>query len=215
MRDGSGTPLNASGTCSNDASLGNTGADGSFNVSGTVELVKTAVTTTGTITSGGWVTGILNTGAQLNNGYNTMSVVGTSIRSVSCSVTAETANQWIRMLPVKTSALTGAGATTGLTPFSLGLSCQSGVKVAVTFSSVTGSSGIPSVVASNGTATGVGVQLLDASKTPISLDTALQLTSGTTGDMSFQFYGEYYQLGAAQVTPGTVNASAIFTMSYQ
>jgi type 1 fimbria pilin len=215
MRDSSGKPLNASATCSTDASLGNTGTNGSFNVSGTVELVKTGVTTSGTITTGWWATGILNTGVPLNGGSNSISIAGAAIRPVSCSVTTATANQTIRMLPVKTSAFGSAGATAGMAPFTLGLSCESGVKVAVTFSSTTGSSGIPSVIASNGTATGVGIQLLGGSQTPINLDTALQLTSGTTGNMSFQFYGQYYQLGAAQVTPGTVNASAIFTMSYQ
>ncbi|GGC45228.1 hypothetical protein GCM10011400_35450 [Paraburkholderia caffeinilytica] len=89
------------------------------------------------------------------------------------------------------------------------------MKVAVTFSSASGNSGIPSVIASNGTAKGVGVQLLNASRTPISLDTALQLSSGTTGNMSFPFYGQYYRLGGSEVAAGTVNASAIFTMSYQ
>jgi len=57
--------------------------------------------------------------------------------------------------------------------------------------------------------------LLDSSRNAITLNTALQLTSGTTGDMTFQFYGQYYRLGAPPVTSGTVNASVIFTMSYQ
>ncbi|CAE6701477.1 hypothetical protein R75461_00640 [Paraburkholderia nemoris] len=216
MRNSSGSPLNASGKCSTDASLGNTGADGSFNVSGTVELVKTGATTTGTITGASWATGVLNTGITLNGSSNAISIAsGTAIRPVSCSVTAATANQIISLDPVKATALPSAGATWGAKPFSIDLNCESGVKVAVTFTSASGSSGIPSVIASSGTATGVGVQLLDASQTPITLDTALQLTSGTTGNASFQFYGQYYRLGAAQVQPGTVSATTIFTMSYQ
>src|SRR6266702_2385863 len=84
MRNSSGTPLNSSGTCSTDASLGNTAADGSFNVSGTVELVKTGATTAGTIANAKYVTGILNTGVQLNNGSNSITIASnTAVRPVS------------------------------------------------------------------------------------------------------------------------------------
>ncbi|MFM0250160.1 fimbrial protein [Paraburkholderia sediminicola] len=217
MRNSSGTPLIGSGNCATTSSLGKTAADGTFNVSGTFELVKTGSISAGTITptasTATYNAGVLNTGSGLGGALTIAS--GTEVRPVTCSVTAETANQVIPLDQVKTSALASAGATAGRKPFSIGLSCESGVKVAVTFTSASGSSGIPTVIASNGTATDVGVQLLDVSQTPIILDTALQLTNATTGNASFQFYAQYYRLGAAQVGPGTVNAAAIFTMSYQ
>ncbi|WP_168791896.1 fimbrial protein [Paraburkholderia aromaticivorans] len=215
MRNSQGTALNPSGTCSADSSLGNTSSTGSFNVSGTVELVKTGTVTGGTIASAQYISGVLNTNVQLNNGSNRLTVTGGPIRGVSCSVTANTANQTIYLGSVSASAFPTAGSTAATTPFSIGMSCQSGVSVAVTFSSVSGTSGVPTAVASNGTATGVGVQLLNAARTAIVLDSPFPLTSGTTGNMSFQFFARYYRLGAAPVTPGTVNASAIFTMTYQ
>lgn len=220
MRDSSGKALIGTGSCGATSSLGTTAADGSFNVSGTLELVKTGPITAGTIThtatTANYNTGVLNTGVTLNNGNSSLSIAsGTQVRPVTCSVTSETANQTISMAQIKPSMLPSAGAVTAQTPFSIALNCDSGVSVAVTFTSASGNSGIDSVLASTGTAQGVGVQLLNASQTPIKLDTALQLTWSTPGNRSFQFFGQYYRLGTAEATPGTVRAAAIFTMSYQ
>lgn len=215
MRNSQGVALNPSGTCGADSSLGNTTSNGSFNVSGTVELVKTGSITGGTITSAQYVSGVLNTNIPLNNGSNKLTLTTGAIRPVTCSVTADTATQTVALRPVSASAFPAAGSTAANAPFSIGLSCQAGVSVAVTFSSASGSSSLPNVIASNGTATGIGVQLLNASRSAIKLDSPLQLTSGTTGNASFQFFAQYYRLGAASVAPGTVNAAAIFTMTYQ
>jgi type 1 fimbria pilin len=217
MRNSSGTTLIGSGSCATTSSLGKTAADGSYNVSGTFELVKTGTISAGTITptasTATYNAGVLNTGVGLGG---TLSIAsGTVVRLVTCSVTAATANQTVFLPTISASALGSAGAVAAKTPFSIALSCQSGVAVAITFSSASGSSGIPSVLGSNGTAAGVGVQLLNASQTAITLDTALQLTRGTSGNDSFRFYAQYYRLGATRPTPGTVSATTIFTMSYQ
>jgi type 1 fimbria pilin len=216
MRTASGTPLVGTGSCSTTSSLGNTAVDGSFNLSGTFELVKIASISAGTITTAIYNTGILNTGVTLNGGANRIGVaIDTTVRPVSCTVTSTTANQTIPLATVSPAMLASAGAVIAKTPFSIDLLCDAGVKVAATFTSASGNSGVASVLASTGTATGIGVQLLDASQTPIVLDTPRQLTSGTTGNMSFPFYGQYYRLGAAPVTAGSVKAQAVFTMSYQ
>ncbi|CAB3656626.1 hypothetical protein LMG24238_01443 [Paraburkholderia sediminicola] len=204
VRDSQGKPLPRT------SPLGYTAADGSFMVSGSVELVKISSAATGAFNT--YLLAQINASSINDSGQ--VPLTG-AVRSVGCSVTSATANQTIPLAAVSPSVLNSAGATAATTPFSIGLNCEAGVKVAVTFSSASGNSGIPSVIASNGTAKGVGVQLLNSSRTPISLDTALQLSSGTTGNMSFQFYGQYYRLGGPTVTAGTVNASAIFTMSYQ
>ncbi|CAE6738203.1 hypothetical protein R69749_02003 [Paraburkholderia domus] len=216
MRDSKGTPLVGTGYCSTTSSLGNTAADGSFTVSGTFELVATGSIQGGTISGALYNTGILNTGVTLNNGNSNMSVAsGTAIRPVTCSVDPASANQRVPLATVSPTMFAGAGSTAATTPFSINLVCQAGVNVAVTFSSATGTSGVPTVLASNGTATGIGVQLLNALNTPITLDSPLLLTSATTGNTSFQFFAQYYRLGATGMTPGRVNAAAIFTMNYQ
>lgn len=217
MRNSSGIGLIGTGGCAATSSLGNTGADGSFNVSGTFELVKTGPITAGTIgNASSYKSGILGTGVVLNNGNAYLYVAsGTAVKPVTCSVTSATANQTISMATISPALLPSAASVKAKTPFSIGLNCESGVKVAVTFSTASGNSGIDSVLASTGSATGVGVQLLDTTGTPVKLDTPLQLSAGTTGNASFQFFGQYYRLGAADVTPGTVRAASIFTMSYQ
>ncbi|REE23258.1 type 1 fimbria pilin [Paraburkholderia sp. BL27I4N3] len=216
MRDANGKPMVGTGSCSTDSQIGTTGADGSFNVSGTFELVKTGPVTGGSITGASYNSGILRTGTTLNNDAATLSVANnTPVRGVTCSVTSASANQTIPLATTSPAAFPTGGSVDAKTPFSLGLNCQSGVKVAVTFSSTSGSSGVASVLANAGSATGIGVQLLDASQSPLALDAALSLTSSTTGNMSFQFFSQYYRLGGAPVVAGTVRATAIFTMSYQ
>nr|WKF59876.1 Fimbria adhesin protein [Paraburkholderia busanensis] len=220
MRNSSGVPLIGSGLCDTTSSLGTTAADGSFNVSGTFELVKTGTIAGGTITPSGSVatyfTGLLKTGIGLNNGAGTLQIAsGTAIRTVTCSVTAATAYQTVPLATISPAMLASAGAVAAKTPFSLTLNCDKGVNVAITFTSASGASGIPSVLGSNGSASGVGVQLLDASQKPITLGTALPLTSSTLGNDSFPFYAQYYRLSAATVKAGRVNATGIFTMSYQ
>ncbi|MEC5409472.1 fimbrial protein [Paraburkholderia sp. MPAMCS5] len=220
MRNASGTPLTGTGACGTTSSLGNTGADGSFNVAGTIELVKTGTISGGTIqptASGGiYYSGVLNTGVPLNNSSNTLSIAsGTPVRQVTCSVSSLSANQTIPMATVNPSMFPGSGSVAAKTPFSIALICDANVGVAVTFVSATGNSGIASVLASGGTATGVGVQLLNASGAPITLGDPLQLTSGTVANPTFNFFAQYWRLGSAPVTSGSVNASTIFTMSYQ
>ncbi|MEI5999722.1 fimbrial protein [Paraburkholderia bengalensis] len=144
-----------------------------------------------------------------------MTLASVPVRAVTCSVTAATSNQTIPLATVSPAMFPAAGAVAARTPFSLGLNCQTGVKVAVTFSSTSGTTGIASVLGNLGTATGIGVQMLDSTQTSLVLGSPLVLTSSTTGNMSFPFYVQYYRLGTAPVVSGTVRATAIFTMSYQ
>ena len=84
----------------------------------------------------------------------------------------------------------------------------------MTFSSPAGTSGVDSVVPSTGTATGVGIQLLDATNNPISPDQMRTVVNSTAGNTSVPFFAQYYRLATGAVT-GTVRAAAVYTMSYQ
>lgn len=123
-------------------------------------------------------------------------------------------NSTVSMRTVNSSALAITGAVAQKTPFSIALLCQSGVKVNVTFSSAGGSSGVSSVVASTGTATGVGIQLLHATDTPITLDQARTVVNSTSGNAAIPFSAQYYRLGSGAVAR-TVRAQATYTLSYQ
>lgn len=216
MRNNAGVALDDTGGCQTQSSLGKTDATGKFDVAGTFELVKTGPVTSATLGSAAsYNTGVLNTGYVLNNGASYMYVAdGTAVKAVTCSVTAATANQTVSMRTANSSTLAATGAVSGKTPFSIALTCQSGVKVNVTFSSAAGASGVDSVVKSTGTATGIGIQLLDASDAPIALDQAHKVVESTSGNTTIPFFAQYYRLSGGTAT-GTVQAAATYTMSYQ
>jgi type 1 fimbria pilin len=216
MRNSSGTPLDNSDGCQALGTLGMTDGAGNFDMTGTFELVKTGTVSTGTLSSANsYKTGVLSTGVVLNNGTSYLYIPdGTAVRAVTCTVTAATASQTVSMRTANSAALSTTGAVAGKTPFAINLTCQSGVKVNVSFSSVSGSSGVASVVGSTGTATGIGIQLLDASDTPIVLDQSHTVVNSTSGSTTVPFSAQYYRLGSGVAT-GTVRAAATYTMSYQ
>lgn len=220
LRNSSGTSLTGTGSCSSPGStLGTVGQDGTFDISGTFELVKTGPISGGTLTnSTAYRVGILGTGVLLNNGAGTaggISAENTIVRSVACSISTGSATQTVTLPRISAQALTAAGSVAGRTPFQIDLNCQAGVNVKVLFEPSPAAAGTGSVLASTGTADGVGVQLLSASATPIQLNTPTQLTTSTTGNMSFRFLAEYRRLSAAAVTAGTISARTVFTMQYQ
>lgn len=216
MRDSNGNPLSGTGGCSMTSVLGYVGADGRYNFTASFELVKTGTVSSGLLVGAIYYSGVLNTGVPLNDGAYTMSVPNnTPVTAITCNVTAATANQTITLATVSPSAFPAVGSTAARTSFSLDLSCQAGVKVWVVFSSTSGSSGNASALGNAGTAQSIGVQLLDATQTPITLDSPLMLTSSTTGNMSFPFFTQYIRTGATAVTAGNVRATAVFTLNYQ
>lgn len=216
MRNKDGVSLVGTGSCGVTSSLGKTDSAGNFDVSGTFELVKTGTAATGTIgAAASYATGILNTNVPLNNANNKMSVTSTTpFRSVTCSVLAGSENQTIRLPTVRIETLATPGQTTGETPFQIKMSCAPGVKVNIMLQSVSGDSGVNSVLGSTGTSLGVGIQVLDATHAAIVLNQIRNVIDTTTGDTTIYFYAQYYRLASA-IKAGPVNAAAIYTMSYQ
>jgi type 1 fimbria pilin len=215
MRNSAGTPLVGTGQCATTSSLGKTDSTGHFDVSGSFELVKTGVVAAGTIGSASYSSGVLNSGVALNNNNGSLSVPsGTQLRAVTCSVVSGSENQTVVLPTVTAHALGTVGATAGTTPFQIKMSCAPDVRVNITLQSVSGDSGVNSVLGSTGTSSGVGIQVLDATHTAITLNEIHEAIDSTTGDMTIYFYAQYYRL-AATIKPGLVNAAAIYTMSYQ
>jgi type 1 fimbria pilin len=215
MRNSGGVPLVGTSNCSTSSSLGKTDSTGKFDVSGTFELVKTGTVSVGTIGAASYNTGVLDSGVTLNGGQNTISVrSSTPFRVVTCSVLRGSENQTIRLPTVRIESLATPGQTTGETPFQIKMSCAPGVKVNITLQSVSGDSGVSSVLGSTGTSSGVGIQVLDATHAAIVLNEIRNVIDTTTGDATIYFYAQYYRLAAA-IKAGPVNAAAIYTMSYQ
>ncbi|TDY46487.1 type 1 fimbria pilin [Paraburkholderia rhizosphaerae] len=146
-----------------------------------------------------------------------------SFSNIACSVN-ETAIQ-VTMPQANTRDLPSTGSTSGATPFNLSLNCDAGVLVAVTLTDVTTPSNRSTTLTltPDSTAKGVGYQIAYAG-TPISFgaDTSAAgnpnqifvSPSPTAGGLfPVPLKASYIRTGT--INPGTANAKATFTMSYQ
>lgn len=133
----------------------------------------------------------------------------------SCSVTTNPVN--VTLPPIAASALASTGATAGTTSFGLALSCPSGaagatLSVQLDYNGT--ASGIQGVLTpTGGSSAGVGVQVLDHSSNPVTFGTPETVGTISTSTNSVSYFARYYRTGA--ITPGTLQASATFTLLYQ
>lgn len=120
---------------------------------------------------------------------------------------------------VQKSAFTGDGSTADATKFTLKLSaCPATItNASVKFDGTAyeGDNTVLALTSGTGVATGVGIQLMDATNTVVPLFTA---SSGyplvSTGVNDLDFYARYTQKGAT-VVAGKADATASFTIDYQ
>ena len=133
----------------------------------------------------------------------------------SCSVTTNPVN--VTLPAISTSALGSTGATAGTTPFAIALNCPSGASgatLSIQLDYNGTASGIQGVLTpTGGSSAGVGVQVLNQSSNPVTFGTPQTVGTISTGASNISFFARYYRTGA--VTPGTLQASATFTLLYQ
>jgi len=150
-----------------------------------------------------------------------------TVKDETCSVASDT-NQTVSLGSYSTSTSSGLGAGIGETspsmPFNIQLNCETllsgSFDVMMQFSgdAVSGLSdiGVLALNAQTSTASGVGVQILNEDQQPVSLATpfgvaAFPLSSAL---VTVPLYARYYQI-ADTVSPGSANAVATYTISYQ
>ncbi|MGL4486610.1 MAG: fimbrial protein [Yersinia sp. (in: enterobacteria)] len=155
------------------------------------------------------------TSAQFN--MTTVNLNNVTIVTGGCSVATQSLSIPVSLGLTPQTDFTGVGTTSQSIPFNIDLiDCSANSNVKVTFSDTSGSPspGIPGVLAlTSGGATGVGIQLLNATDTPIPLDIPFDVgqTVGTT--FSIPLKARYYQTGTTMTT-GPANSTANFTMTY-
>ncbi|MBP1474261.1 type 1 fimbrial protein [Frateuria sp. MAH-13] len=145
------------------------------------------------------------------------------VLSSTCTVSnASGGNVAVTLPAVPVSSFTGAASTAGSTPFSLTLTgcptTPSGVMVGAAFSGTN----IDTTTGAIKNATGAGnsnveVQMTKTDDTGINLNTNPNPVSATispTGTASLDYKARYYQATATAVTPGLVNASVTYTLTY-
>lgn len=185
-----------------------------------VELIKTAPTiSTGTLQTGMLAQQVYYTDpAKKVTGWTLNLTGNNTVQQVACSVTNTVIN--VPMGEVNNIDFRGSGSSAGEKAFTIPLNCDAGTKVNVTLEA--GSSG--SFDASQGivnldssasvAATGIGLQMLFNS-TPVVLGEMLSIGTATSqGNFSIPLTARYIQIGS-EITPGTANATATFTMTYK
>jgi major type 1 subunit fimbrin (pilin) len=145
--------------------------------------------------------------------------LSSTLAMIATTCTLSTNNVIVTLPKISTSALSGASATAGRTPFTLALAgCSnlgSAYSVVANWSFVPGAAGTTSLANSAaGAASNVYVQLLDSSLVPIENGGISNLaTVSAAGAYQTQHYAQY--LAGGVVGPGIVKGVATLTLSYE
>jgi type 1 fimbria pilin len=207
-----GTPLYGYATSSE--SFGG-GEIVTFSITTTLELVATGTIANGSVLQAG----TLGYWQWQGNGNPKIEafVLANKVTFVSssCSVVTNPIN--VTLPTISTTALGSVGATAGTTPFNISLNCTgaAGMSVSLELDANGTASGIQGVLTpTSGSSAGVGVQVLDQTSTAVTFGTAVSEGTTPVGQMNIPFSARYYQTKAT-LTPGTLAASATFTLTYQ
>ena len=142
--------------------------------------------------------------------------------NAACAVDAGSVDQTVQLGQVRTASLAQEGATSSAVGFNIQLNdCDTNVasKAAVAFLGTAIDAGHTNVLAlqssAAGSATNVGVQILDRTGNELTLDGATfsAQTTLNNGTNTIPFQARYYATGVA--TPGAANADATFKVQYQ
>ncbi|WP_321932284.1 fimbrial protein [Burkholderia cenocepacia] len=196
----------------------------------TIELVKTGEITAGGVIGGGYMQYRAGSQAgQLLVDFQFASPVLVQPRVPTCKVAKPQVS--VPMVDTVTAAFKGPGTTTLARPFDLSLTCSGGAngsstKAFVTLTDVTapGNTSTTLSLTKDSTATGVGIQvlkdnvLLSFGPDSAAIGNMNQWYAGTVAEgqagLRIPLSARYVQVGE-KVTPGSANARATFTMSYQ
>lgn len=141
--------------------------------------------------------------------------------NAACAVDAGSVDQTVQLGQVRTASLAQEGATSSAVGFNIQLNdCDTNVasKAVVAFlgtADVAHTNVLALQSSAAGSATNVGVQILDRTGVALTLDGAT-FSSETTlnnGTNTIPFQARYFATGAA--TPGAANADATFKVQYQ
>lgn len=142
--------------------------------------------------------------------------------NAACAVDAGSIDQTVQLGQVRSAKLATAGSTSSAVGFNIQLDdCDTTVatKASVAFAGTAIDSSNTTVLAlqnsAAGSATNVGVQILDNTGTPLALDGATFSAATTLNDGPniIPFQARYYATGAA--TAGIANADATFKVQYE
>ncbi|UBM08287.1 fimbrial protein [Cupriavidus metallidurans] len=135
-----------------------------------------------------------------------------SFQNPTCSLTAGTANQTVRLPTAKTTEFSAIGVTARPTNFNISLeNCVQQTAVNMSLNGTINT--LSTVLANTGSATGVGLQVV-YSGSPMAFNTTYPMGNvGSSTSMNIPLTAQYYRTGA--MTAGSVNGVATIMMIYQ
>lgn len=144
------------------------------------------------------------------------------ILAPSCQVAVGSRNQTVNLGQEFRNRFRGVGSATASKDFQVVVNCQAspnGIEnmVSLTMDATPDASSTPGVLGidtGTGTATGVGIQVLDSEGQPVAFGQPRQLGQSKDGDYVVPFKARYYQVAGA-VGGGQANGRATVTLSYK
>lgn len=183
-----------------------------FSVQSAIQLIKTGPVTPGSV---------LPAGSFANWQWGSLTpetfVMGNSVTFAQAGCQVNNSNILVVLPTLTTSAFSGRNSTAGDTAFAINLTCTSGATLNITLDTTRPDNRRPGVIRTSGgggSAGGIGVQVLDGSGTPVSFGTTTTVGATPDGGLSVPYVARYIQRGGG-VSPGSVSATATFTLSYQ
>lgn len=147
---------------------------------------------------------------------------GITIITPSCTVDTGSRNISVQFGKVPQSNFKGKGTTTGDRNFNIKLNCRAGQNAQNTVylrmdatKDPAGDDGVIRITQGGaGTATGVGIQVIDGQKVPVKYGEEALVGPSKDGDYVLPYTARYFQTGNA-VTPGRADGTATFTLDYK
>ncbi|MEX5431832.1 fimbrial protein [Klebsiella michiganensis] len=143
-----------------------------------------------------------------------------TVVDAACSVTQKTADQTVYLDQVRTEAFAGKGTVANQKQsFEIDLAnCDTQVasQAQITFegNAAAGETSVLDNTAGAGNAVGVGIQIFDRDGSALDLGKASQALTLIDGTNAMKFSADYYQT-ADTLTPGSVDTTATFNVTYQ
>jgi major type 1 subunit fimbrin (pilin) len=144
----------------------------------------------------------------------TINFTGT-ITAVPCEIDTSATDSAVSMAKVFANDFTGVGTTTGTTNFQIALkNCGDATSGATVTFSGTADSANTKALKTTGDATGVALQLIDDTGTPVDVGTASKTYAIAKGANTFSFAARYIAT-ADTVAGGQANSQALFSLTYK
>lgn len=164
----------------------------------------------------------VDSGAGPSQPYMVVQLGDVRILAPSCQVAVGSKNQTVNMGQEYRNRFRGVGSTTANKDFQVVVNCQAspnGIEntVSLTMDATPDPSNTPGVLSTDGgpgTATGVGIQVLDGNGQPVAFGQPRELGLSKDGDYVVPFKARYYQV-ANGLGGGKANGRATVTLSYK